>query len=115
MFEFNMEELRKISKPEKEFIQIRKYPVSSRDISMLASLEIKVDDILKNIQKSGGSLVLNVELFDIFDFKEKNETSFAFRIFFGAPERTLKNEEVDEIIGKIIQNLEKDFKVKVRK
>jgi phenylalanyl-tRNA synthetase beta chain len=82
---------------------------------MTSDSEIIVDDILKNIKKSGGDLIMNVELFDIFDFEEKKEKSFAFRISFGSNERTLKNEEVDEAMEKITEKLEKDLKVKVRK
>lgn len=115
IFEFDMEKLKEFSKIDREFTQIRKYPVSSRDISMIAKSEIIVDDIIKNIQKNGGDLVLNIELFDIFHFEEKNETSFAFRISFGSEDRTLRNEEVEKIIEKVIENLEKELKVKIRK
>ena len=115
MIEFDLKKLQEISELKKEFVPIRKYPVSTRDISMASEAEIKVDDILKNIKKSGGELVLNVELFDIFDFEEKKEKSFAFRISFGTNERTLRNEEIDEAMKKIAENLEKELKVKVRK
>lgn len=115
IFEFDIEILLENSLKNREFALIRKYPVSNRDISMIAKSEIVVDDIIKNIQKSGGNLVLNIELFDVFNFKEKNETSFAFRISFGSEDRTLRNEEVEEIMEKVIENLEKELKVKVRK
>ena len=71
--------------------------------------------MLKNIQKSGGELVLGIELFDIFHFEDKNETSFAFRISFGSPERTLRNEEVEETMKKITQNMEKEMRIEIRK
>jgi phenylalanyl-tRNA synthetase beta subunit len=56
-----------------------------------------------------------VELFDIFDFEEKGETSFAFHIVFGSSEKTLGNKEVDELMKKITTGLEKEFEVEVRK
>jgi len=66
------------------------------------------------IQETGENMVIDTDLFDIYDLSE-NETSFAFRIFFAANDRTLRNEEVDEVMKKIIDNLEKELQVKVRK
>lgn len=115
MFEFDMEKLRVESETEREFVPLRKYPLSTRDISMIAPGDTRVDDILEIIQKSGGNIVIDADLFDIFDFEEKGETSFAFHIYFGADDRTLKNEEIDNAMKKITGNLEKELDVKIRK
>jgi phenylalanyl-tRNA synthetase beta subunit len=53
-------------------------------------------------------------LFDIFDLSE-GKTSFTFHIIFGAKDRTLTNDEVDEMMKKIIFDLEKELKIEVRK
>jgi len=109
-----MEILRKVSEGEREFKPLRKFPTSMRDISMTAEPEVRVEDILDIIQGSGMKLIIDVDLFDIFDLPEE-KTSFAFHIIFGADDRTLKNQEVDEIMKKITENLEKDLKVEIRK
>ena len=114
MFEIDMKKLREISGREREFKPLRKFPTSIRDISMTSEKEVRVDDILLVIQGSGGSLVIDVDLFDIYDLPEE-KTSYAFRIVFGLDERTLRNEEVDEAMDKIVTALEKELKMKVRK
>ena len=114
IFEIDMEILRKVSEGEREFKPLRKFPTSMRDISMTAEPEVRVEDILDIIQGSGMKLIIDVDLFDIFDLPEE-KTSFAFHIIFGADDRTLKNQEVDEIMKKITENLEKDLKVEIRK
>jgi len=114
MFEIDLEKLRKTAEGEREFKPLRKFPVSERDISMIASEGTMVDEILQVIQEAGGNLVIDTDLFDIYDLSE-NETSFAFRIFFASDNRTLRNEEVDEAMKKIINKLEKELEVKVRK
>ena len=81
---------------------------------MIEKENARVDDILRVIQKTGGNLVLDADLFDIFDF-EDNTSSYAFHIIFGADNRTLTSEEVDVLMEKIINNLEKGLRVKVRK
>lgn len=114
MFEIDMAKLKEISESEREYKPISKYPAVERDISMIAKENIRVNDILYNIQTSGGNLVLDVDLFDIYDF-EDNTSSYAFHIIFGSEGRTLKSEEVDKLMQKITSNLEKDLGVKVRK
>lgn len=114
VFEINLEKLQKIAEGEREFKPLRKFPISERDISMVASEEVRVDDIIQVIHEAGGNLVIDTDLFDIYDLSE-NETSFAFRIFFASDDRTLRNEEVDEVMKKIVANLEKELGVKVRK
>ncbi len=113
-FEFDLEKLREISESEREYQPISKYPTVVRDISMIAPQGVLVDEILQMIQKAGGKLVLDVDLFDIFDF-EDGTSSFAFHIIFGADNRTLKSEEAEMLMKKISGSLEKELKVKVRK
>ena len=114
MFEFDVETLRNISAAEREFLPIRKHPIVMRDISMVVGKSVQVDDILKTIQEAGGSLVLDVDLFDIFDFVD-NTSSFAFHIILGADSRTLTGKEIDDVMNSIITKLEKELGVKVRK
>lgn len=114
IFEIDMDKLCKFSEGDREFKPLRKFPISMRDISMVAGLEIRVEDILAVIQASGGNLIIDVDLFDIFDLKEAG-TSFAFHIIFGADDRTLRNEEVDDIMKKVTKNLEDELGVEVRK
>jgi phenylalanyl-tRNA synthetase beta chain len=113
LFEFDLEKLMQVSEGEMEYAPIRKYPVVERDISLVSEKNIQVDDILQVIQEAGGKTVLDADLFDIYDF-EDGSTSFAFHILFGAPDRTLQSAEVDSLMQKITDNLEKELKVKIR-
>ena len=112
MFEFDLELLQEFSDGEREFQSIRRFPDVARDISMLSTSENRVDDILEVIQDAGGELVLDVDLFDIFE--KETETSYAFHIIFGA-DRTLEGKEVDLVMAKIISELENKLGVEIRK
>lgn len=114
MFEFDVEMLREVSSAEREFLPLRKYPVVERDISMVVGGDIRVDDILEMMQLAGGNLVLDVDLFDIFDFAD-NTSSFAFHIMLGADDRTLTSKEIYETMSKITQRLEEDSRINIRK
>lgn len=111
-FEFDLEILQKNATLARTYKTISKYPAITRDISMISQNKIKVADIQKSIQKNGGTLIQEVELFDIF--QKENKNSFAFHIKFGA-NRTLESQEVDTLMQKIISALGKDLRVEIRK
>lgn len=111
MFEFNLDVLRNlISK--KEFKHFRKFPIVTRDISMLAHKQIRVKDIIDLIKSSGGELILQTQLFDIFE--KDNKKSYAFHIQFGS-DRTLESKEVDSAMENIIFDLESKLGLEIRK
>lgn len=113
MAQFDLEILRKLASAEKIYKPIGKYPTVKRDISLLASEDLIVAEIINLIKKAGENLILKVKLFDIFQKEEKN--SFTFHIEFGLKNRTLESKEVDNTMENIISTLESELKVKVRK
>jgi phenylalanyl-tRNA synthetase beta chain len=112
-FGITIEKIIGFASKEKIFQSISKFPSVKRDISMFLNGEIEYADIEKKIYNSGGKLVLAVDLFDIFE--KEGEKSLAIRIEIGSSEKTLTSEEIDTTMKKIIERLEKDLKVKVRK
>jgi phenylalanyl-tRNA synthetase beta chain len=114
MFEFDMQKLFSISEGEREYVPIRKQPVVTRDISLVVDGNVRVDDILKIMQKAGGDMVLDVDLFDAIDFAD-NTSSFAFHITLGTDEKTLTGKEIDDTMHKITTELEKEQGMKVRR
>ena len=114
MFEFDSEKLLEISQQEREYTSIRKHPVVTRDISLIAGMDVRIDEILMIIQRAGGNLVLDVDLFDAIDFAD-NSSSFAFHIILGADDRTMTGKEIDDTMSAIIEQLEKELDVKLRK
>jgi phenylalanyl-tRNA synthetase beta chain len=112
IFELDLEKLQKASQMEREFVPISKFPEINRDISLLSETGVTVDDILKVIQKAGGDLVLDVDLFDIFE--KDGKTSYAFHLIFGSNLRTLSGAEAEVIMSRLVSELEKSLKVVVR-
>ncbi|HBI34051.1 MAG TPA: phenylalanine--tRNA ligase subunit beta [Candidatus Moranbacteria bacterium] len=113
-FEFDMEKVREISEAEREYTPIRKHPIVTRDISLLAQKDVRIDEILMVIQSAGKDFVQDVDLFDAIDFAD-DTSSFAFHIILGAQERTLTGKEIDDVMLSITNKLEKDLNVKMRR
>ena len=98
---------------DRQFVELRKYPTVVRDISMLTDRQVHVGEIMQAIKVAGGGLILDVELFDIFQKEEGN--SVAYHIEIGNAERTLESAEVDSVMEKIQTSLAKNFGVAIRK
>jgi phenylalanyl-tRNA synthetase beta subunit len=80
---------------------------------MNAAGKVTAGEILKEIHQVGGDMVMNAELFDVF--QKENEKNLAYHIEIGSQERTLASGEIDEIIEKIQKGLEKKLKVSIRR
>ncbi|EKE16250.1 MAG: hypothetical protein ACD_11C00024G0018 [uncultured bacterium] len=114
-FEIDVKKMQEVVEKEREYQPLRKFPVVVRDMSMISNdKSVRVDDILEAMQSVGGDLLLDVDLFDIFDFAD-GSTSLAFHLTLGSVDRTLKGEEVDRIISNIEKGLEEKFGIKLRK
>ena len=87
-----------------KFQEASKYPAISKDLALIADQNITSETIKNQIKKSGGSLLKNIELFDIYQDEKlgSNKKSLAFTLTFSDPTRTLSDEEVMQIFTKII-------------
>ncbi|GAH51341.1 unnamed protein product, partial [marine sediment metagenome] len=96
---------------------ISRFPAAVRDLAVLVPRGTKVVEVLNKINVTGGSLVRDVDLFDIYEGEElpRGKKNLAFHLIYQAEGRTLKSEEIDEIHQKIIKALEKDPEWQVRK
>ena len=78
--------------------------------------DITNDEIVSTIKKSGGRLLTNVEIFDIYTGSnvKEDEKSVAYSLKFEDSTRTLTDEEVMNVFNNIIKDVEEKLKAKVR-
>jgi phenylalanyl-tRNA synthetase beta chain len=114
--ELNFDEISKIASEDYEYRPISKYPAAIRDLSILIPVDVKVESVLSLIQKSGGDLVKDVDLFDIYegDPLPEGKKSLAFRIVYQSYDKTLNSDEVNNLHNKIINELIKNKGWEVR-
>ncbi len=86
-----------------------KFPAAVRDIAVLVNLNDRVTAVLNVINASGGKLVQDVDLFDMYEGEEipEGKKNLAFHIIYQAQDRTLTDDEVDGIHEKIVHALER--------
>ena len=99
-----------------KYQSIPKFPFSSRDISILCDKGLASDKISITITEAGGEIIKGVELVDVYEGKqiEQNKKSFTYSIQYGSDEKTLLDEEIENIHTKIKDVLSQKFNVTFR-
>jgi phenylalanyl-tRNA synthetase beta chain len=115
MFELCFDELMKFSTLEK-FEPLSVFPSVYRDMAIILPYDVPASQV-EDLIKSAGELVRNVNLFDVYKGKQvpDNMKSLAFSIEYYSPDKTLTDEEADEIHQKIISMLKETFGAELRK
>lgn len=116
-FELSAEELFERASRLREYAPPPKFPAIERDLAILFDQGTRVGDVLSALQNGGGSLLENVDLFDIYDGAgvPEGKESMAFRLVFRSADKTLKDEEVNKVMEKIIKAVEEDLEGEVRR
>ena len=99
-----------------KFTAYSTYPGAARDIAFFAPLELSVADIETAMNKAGGKLLQQVEVFD--EYRGENvpegQRSLAFNLVYRASDRTLTERDVDPVHQKVRDVLVKKFDVTLR-
>jgi phenylalanyl-tRNA synthetase beta chain len=114
VFEFNVENIAK--QDDVSFRAISKYPSVRRDIAVLVDELVPFAELLNTVNSEATSLLSNLELFDVYQGEgiEKGKKSLALGLTFQATSSTLKDEEVETIMEKVIDGLHNKFGAKLR-
>lgn len=114
--ELNLEKLLEYFEREKFFETIPTYPAIIRDISLVVSEFIQVDQVENEIFEIAKELLEDIELFDIYQgppLKTK-EKSLSFHLIFRSKKKTLTDEEVNSLMEKIVKRLQEKFGAIIR-
>lgn len=93
-----------------------KYPAVIRDVSFVAKRTLTYADIKNAVLDQGYELCRNVSFVDVFEGKGlgDDERSITIRLEYRSDERTLVDEEVEEVHQQIVASIERDLAVKQR-
>ena len=114
MFELGFNELMSYSTMS-IFQPLPVFPSVYRDMAIVLPYDVSASQVDETIKI--GDLVKNVNLFDVYKGKQipDNMKSLAFSIEYYSPDRTLTDEEVDEVHQGIITVLAEKFGAELRK
>jgi phenylalanyl-tRNA synthetase beta chain len=114
LFDFKLENLNK--KGVAKFKTISKFPSIKRDIAVLIDETIPFADVLTSVENDATEALTNLELFDVYQGEgiEKGKKSLALGLTFQVTSSTLKDEEVETIMGNVLDGLYNKFGATLR-
>ncbi len=108
-FEISLKDLYEVSEKIPKYRPSPIFPSVKRDVAFLMGKNIKSSKVIEDIYSLGGEIVEDVRIIDVYTGKGVPEgmVSVTFSITFRSKDRTLKDEEVNELFEKIVNEIEK--------
>ena len=112
IFELNIDRLLPLIPDTKLFRPIPKFPVVTRDVTLIVDRSIESGKILQCVEQMNEELIEALQLFDVFEGKPipAGRKSISFRIIYRSSTRTLEDEEINRLHQKITGQLLEEFK-----
>lgn len=101
---------------ERSFRELPKFPASDRDLAVVIDGNVLWKDVLACVREAGGQWLEDVAFFDLYQGKQvpEGKKSLAFSIRFRSHERTLRSEEVDAAVERIVTALRERLRATLR-
>ena len=109
--------LKQVQKQKISYTEVSKFPTVQRDLALVVNTNTTYESIEQVVKKLKLSKLKSTRLFDVF-INEKlgsDKKSIAISFTFLDEEKTLTDKEIDGMINKLIQSLEKEVHAEIRK
>jgi len=109
--EFDLDRLDRHRKPQARYCPLPRYPAVFRDMAVVVPERMRAREVESAIRRAGGPLVEAVKPFDVYRGEPvpEGKKSLGFSIQYRATDRTLTDEEVAAVHGKILEAVERDL------
>lgn len=117
VMEINLDKLLDKKVGKMKYKEISKFPRIKKDLALVVDKAMEAQTISKVIKQAGGKLLIDIEVFDVYTGEHVGEgrKSIAYALSFGADDRTLTDEEINNTLNKIILATEKELNAELRK
>jgi len=103
--------------PRISYQPVSNFPTSEKDLSFIFPEGINYNEIVKEMKRTAGDNLQEVNIFDIYqnaELAQAGKKSVSFHLIFQSSTKTLKNKEIEEILKDIIEKVEKLFAARAR-
>ena len=99
------------------FIELPKFPAVRRDLAMMVNEDLTFEAIEKIAVTESKKLLQEISLFDVYkgDKIEKGKKSYAVSFLFQHPEKTLTDQEIEKVMGRLMGKYESELGAVIRK
>jgi phenylalanyl-tRNA synthetase beta chain len=114
LFEINLEKLQVSKMP--RYQEVSKFPSIKRDLAILVSSSIPSSLIQDTIRKVAGDLLQHIHLFDVYQGKgiANHQKSLALALILQHQARTLRDEDVADVMNRVMAVLKEQFAAELR-
>ena len=105
-----------VAKNEITYQPIPKFPTFEFDAAFTVDQSIRAGELTDLIKSTAGDILRDVSVFDVYEGKNlgENKKSIAFRLTFLDSTKTLNIKDVEPVVQKVVQKLEKTIGAKLR-
>jgi phenylalanyl-tRNA synthetase beta chain len=98
------------------FKEISKFPEVRRDLAVVVDKSVSSAELMENVRTVAGTYLTDLRLFDVYEGKgiDPKRKSLALGLTFRDQSRTLGDEDVNLVVGQVIDLLEKNYKAELR-
>ena len=115
-----LEEIKADKQEPVQYAELNRYPSVFRDLSVLVDPETNTQQVQEVIERVGGELLSEAELFDEYSLEADSEAeadtqkSLSFHLEYQAKDRTLTDKEITELHESIVKALKEELGAEVR-
>ncbi len=104
-------------KQETRYNAISRYPRVERDISLTVPEQVSYSQIRELVNKLNYNILKKMYIFDVYQGEQVKEgyKSYAIRLAFEDPNKTLEDKVVDKMMSNITNKLESELQIEIRK
>jgi phenylalanyl-tRNA synthetase beta chain len=115
-FELRMSLLAEAAGAESTYSDVSRFPPLRRDVAFVLDRTVPAGEVRAALVDAGGALLDRVVLFDVFEGNPipPGKRSLAFALDLRAQDRTLTDEEADEVVRGIAERLRRSFGAELR-
>jgi phenylalanyl-tRNA synthetase beta chain len=102
--------------PKPAFAPLSKFPSIRRDIAIVVETGVAFDAVKHSIQDAAGDLLRNCLLFDVYagDRIDSGRKSMALGLILQASSQTLTDQDVEVVVGRVLDRLAADLGAELR-
>lgn len=106
--ELNLDKLAELQEKTHSVKMLSKFPAVDRDLAIVCDETVTIKEITDCVKKSCGQLFYDVNVFDIYRSNElgDNKKSVAFSFKLQSYDKTLTDEEINQVVKKILKDLQ---------
>jgi len=95
---------------------ISKFPANHRDLAFVVDEQVNAGKVLKFIEKIGGSELVSINLFDVYQGEgvEEGKKSLAIGLILQNTTRTLEEQEIADSVSSIVEAVSTEFNASLR-